>query len=84
MVADVLGRPPAVEPPLPPPHPEDRVGGPEPGPPPPPDPTITRRLEEDPPARTGRWILVTIAAAIALAVLFPLAVRALLQLLSLS
>lgn len=84
MVAEVLARSPAVEPPLPPPRREDRVELPEAGPPLPPDPSITQRLEEDPPARPGRWILVTIGAAIALAVLFPLAIRALLELLSLS
>jgi len=82
MVAEVLGRPPAVELHRPPGR-QDRSGDPEPGPPPP-DPTVTQRLEEDPPARTGRWVLVTLAAAIGLAVLFPLAIRALLQLLSMS
>lgn len=34
--------------------------------------------------RAGRWVLVTVAAAVALALLFPLAVRAVLELVSLS
>ncbi|MEX2550597.1 MAG: hypothetical protein WD638_10245 [Nitriliruptoraceae bacterium] len=84
MVAEVLGRPSAEGPPLPPPNPKERVGSPEPGPPPPPAAAATQRLEEEPPPRTGRWVLVTLAAAIALAVLFPLAIRAVLQLLGLS
>lgn len=84
LVAEVLGRAPVAAAPLPPPDPDDRVGEPEPPPEPSSDPSVTGHLEEDAPARPGRWILVTIAAAIALTVLFPLAIRALLQLLSLS
>ncbi len=64
-----------VGPPVPPPDPGEQR---------PPEPSVTGRPEEGPPARAGRWILVTLGAAIALAVLFPLAIRALLQLLSMS
>ncbi len=67
----------AVEPTVVPPDPD-------PGEQRPPEPSVTGRPEEPPPARAGRWVLVTLAAAIALAVLFPLAIRALLQLLSMS
>jgi hypothetical protein len=37
-----------------------------------------------PPARGGRWLLVSVIGAITLAIVFPLAIRALLQLVSLS
>ena len=39
---------------------------------------------EDRPRRVARWLVVTVLAAVSLAVLFPLAVRAVLQLVSLS
>ena len=44
----------------------------------------TRFIDLDPPPRTGRWLLTTVIAALALAVLFPLAIAALRQLAAMS
>ncbi len=46
--------------------------------------TPTTTVEAERPRRVARWLVVTVLAAVSLAVLFPLAVRAVLQLVSLS
>jgi len=46
--------------------------------------TPSATQEADRPRRVARWLVVTVLAAVSLAVLFPLAVRAVLQLVSLS
>jgi len=62
---------------------DERAGGPMP----------TGRADAEPSAepdtrvralRAGRWVVVTVVAAVVLALLFPLAVRAMLELVSLS
>ena len=49
-----------------------------------PDASATPTAAAERPRRVARWLVVTIVAAVSLAVLFPLAVRAVLQLVSLS
>ncbi len=66
----------------------DETGGPAQVPTADPDPAREERdreeLVEDEPVRIGRWLLVTAIAAITLALLFPLAVAAVRELLSLA
>jgi colicin import membrane protein len=56
--------------------------------PPPADPRVLEAVVDLdtplPPARGGRWLLVSVIGAITLAIVFPLAIRALLQLVALS